>query len=199
MQPFGDQSTDGSIGICLFCGASNGHERWHAKVAEGFGRAVAGEGWRLVFGAGGTGLMGSAARAALAAGGEVCGVIPRHLEDLELTLAGLSELVVTEGMHDRKRIMFERSDAVVVLPGGVGTLDEFFEVMTWRCLSMHDKPIRILNSGGYWDALLELLAAVTRAGFATQEIDGVFSVDESVEGLIGGLRSDLAERMRVTL
>ena len=136
--------------------------------------------------------MGIAARSAKAAGGTVFGVIPKHLLDIEVADANLDTLIVTKTMHERKDTMFANSDAIVVLPGGPGTLDEFFEVLTWRHLGLHSKPIYILNCGGYWTSLLELVNSAIDKGFADEQLRGHFVVLDSVSALIGGLRKSLA-------
>ena len=136
--------------------------------------------------------MGIAARSAKAAGGTVFGVIPKHLLDIEVADANLDTLIVTKTMHERKDTMFANSDAIVVLPGGPGTLDEFFEVLTWRHLGLHRKPIYILNCGGYWTNLLELVNSAIDKGFADEQLRGHFVVLDSVSALIGGLRKSLA-------
>lgn len=130
------------------------------------GAGIAARGWRLVYGAGDVGLMGRVARAVQAGGGDTFGVIPAHLRSLEVGKEDLTRFVVTETMHERKKVMFMNADAVVVLPGGAGTLDEFFEVLTWRQLGLHAKPIILVNTEGYWDALWEAVESVVSQGFA---------------------------------
>jgi uncharacterized protein (TIGR00730 family) len=140
------------------------------QAAEALGRMLAAENWRLVYGAGDVGLMGAVARSAQAAGGETFGVIPRHLVDWEVGKTDLTRYVVTETMHERKKVMFMNCDAVVVLPGGAGSLDEFFEVLTWRQLGLHAKPVLLMNVNGYWNPLLALLSHVTTQGFAQESL-----------------------------
>ncbi|MEM1352157.1 MAG: TIGR00730 family Rossman fold protein [Pseudomonadota bacterium] len=152
--------------ICVYCGSRAGKNPAFATEAKALGRLIAEEGWRLVYGAGDVGLMGAVARATQTAGGETFGVIPQHLVDWEVGKSDLTSYVVTETMHERKKVMFMNCDAVVVLPGGAGSLDEFFEVLTWRQLDLHQKPIILLNTDGYWDPLTLLLAHVTTMGFA---------------------------------
>lgn len=161
------------------------------SAAEEFGASVGRNGWRLVYGGGGIGLMGAAAAAAKAAGGSVFGVIPKHLLDTEAARFDIDALVVTETMHERKAVMIANSDAFAALPGGPGTLDEFFEVLTWRQLGLHRKPIHVLNCGGYWDGLVALTGNLAAEGFAGRSLRGYFSVADSVPELIEGLRSDL--------
>jgi len=154
------------ISICLYCGSSPGHDPAHAETAEAFGRGVAAAGWRLVYGAGDHGLMGMAARAAEAGGAPVLGVIPQHLVAREVARISLAHLVVTQTMHERKALMLTNAHAAVALPGGPGTLDELVEVLTWRHLGLHAKPVILVNVGGYWDPLLALFAHMQAAGFA---------------------------------
>ena len=153
------------ITICLYCGSSAGRDPVHAGAADAFGRGVAAHGWRLVYGAGEYGLMGRAARAAEAGGAPVLGFIPRHLVDKEVAKADLSQLVVTTTMHERKALMLANSHAAVALPGGPGTLDELVEVLTWRHLGLHDKPVILIDAGGYWTPLLDLFAHMETSGF----------------------------------
>ena len=134
--------------------------------AQTLGRAIAGENWRLVYGAGDVGLMGTVARAAQADGGATFGVIPTHLMDLEVGKTDLTTFVITETMHERKKVMLMNADAVEVMPGGAGSLDEFFEVLTWRQLGLHDKPIILLDVNGYWAPLRGLLSHIVDSGFA---------------------------------
>jgi uncharacterized protein (TIGR00730 family) len=138
----------------------------YAQAAQVLGKSLADAGLRLVYGAGDVGLMGEVARAAQAAGGDTFGVIPEHLVRREVGKSDLTTYVVTETMHERKKVMLMNADAVVVLPGGPGSLDELFEVLTWRQLGLHDKPIVILNVEGYWDKLRGLLDHVVDQGFA---------------------------------
>ena len=143
--------------ICVHCGARDGDDPAFCDAAAALGRSVAGKDWRLVYGAGDEGLMGHAARAAQNAGGDTIGVIPTHLLDLEKGKRDLDRLVITETMHERKKVMVMNSDAIALLPGGAGSLDEFFEALTWRQLGLHQKPIVVLNIAGYWDPLLATL------------------------------------------
>ena len=152
--------------VCVFCGARPGAQQSYLDAATMLGEGRARDGMRLVYGAGDVGLMGAVARAAQSAGGETFGVIPEHLVSMEVGKADLSTYIVTENMHERKKVMFMNSDAVVVLPGGAGSLDEFFEVLTWRQLGLHAKPLILVNVEGYWDPLLALLDHVIAQGFA---------------------------------
>jgi uncharacterized protein (TIGR00730 family) len=152
--------------VCVYCGSRNGANSAYSDAAKAFGTLLAQEGWRLVYGAGDVGLMGEVARAAQSAGGDTFGVIPVHLLQREVGKTDLTRFVITETMHERKKVMIMNADAVVVLPGGPGSLDELFEALTWRQLGLHDKPILVMNVDGYWDALHDLLQQVIGQGFA---------------------------------
>ncbi|MBS0124139.1 TIGR00730 family Rossman fold protein [Thetidibacter halocola] len=152
--------------VCIYCGSRPGHDPAYAAQAEAMGQALASEGWRLVYGAGDVGLMGIVARAAQAAGADTFGVIPTHLLQWEVGKRDLTRFVVTETMHERKKVMVMNADAIVVMPGGAGSLDEFFEVLTWRQLGLHGKPIVLLDVNGYWGPLAALLHHVVDHGFA---------------------------------
>lgn len=156
--------------ICVFCGARPGNDPRYIDAAEALGTWMAQAGHRLVYGAGDVGLMGAVARSCQAAGGDTFGVIPTHLLDLEVGKTDLTRFVITETMHERKKVMFANSDLVVVLPGGAGSLDEFFEVLTWRQLGLHEKPLILLNTGDYWSPLLALVDHVTAQGFAAPSL-----------------------------
>jgi hypothetical protein len=162
--------------ICVFCGSRAGADPAHAASARETGAAIAAAGWRLVYGAGDTGLMGEVARAAIAAGGRTLGVIPAHLIAREKGRRDLTQFVVTEDMHERKKVMFMNSDAVVVLPGGAGTLDEFFEVLTWAQIGLHAKPIFLLDTAGYWQPLHRLVEHVVAEGFAERSLTGLYAL-----------------------
>ena len=152
---------------------------------------LAERGWRLVYGAGDVGLMGEVARAAQAAGGETFGVIPVHLLGKEVGKRDISTFVITETMHERKKVMYMNSDAIVVLPGGAGTLDELFEVVTWRQIGLHSKPIYLLNTEGYWNPMLAMADTVITEGFAERSLAEymipVASLDELETRLTGDL------------
>ena len=144
--------------LCVYCGSSIDVRETHREAARTLGSALASAGIRLVYGGGQIGLMGLIADAALAAGGTVTGIIPKFLDQLEIGHTGCTELIVTENMHDRKLKMASMADAFVTLPGGFGTLDETFEILTWKQLRLHDKPIVIADIDGYWTPLLALMA-----------------------------------------
>ncbi|VDC30559.1 TIGR00730 family Rossman fold protein [Pseudogemmobacter humi] len=179
--------------ICVFCGSRPGTNPAHAAAARAFGETIAREGWRLVYGAGDVGLMGEVARAAQGAGAPALGVIPVHLLGLEKGKRDLTTFVITEDMHERKKVMFMNSDAVVVLPGGAGSLDEFFEVLTWAQIGLHGKPIFLLDIGGYWRPLTALIDHVIAEGFAAPSLNDLFRSVDSVDELTAALRDYLAE------
>lgn len=165
--------------LCVFCGARFGTDPATRETAIGLGRLLAATGITLVYGGGGVGLMGLVANAALDAGGRAVGIIPNFLLQREAGHPALTETVVVETMHERKLQMFERSDGFVVLPGGIGTLEEFFEVLSWRTLGLHNKPIVIIDQGGYWEPLAALLRGVVEGGFAERShLDHVAFVSE---------------------
>jgi hypothetical protein len=176
----------------VFCGARSGRNPAHAEAARAFGRSLASHGWRLVYGAGDVGLMGELARAAQAAGARTLGVIPTHLLGLEAGKTDLTTLVITETMHERKKVMFMNSDAIVMLPGGAGSLDEFFEVLTWAQIGLHHKPIFLLDIAGYWQPLIALLDHVIAEGFADAGLRGLFGVAPDVQTLVAALQTRLS-------
>ena len=157
------------------------------------GQGIATAGMSLVYGAGDLGLMGIAARAAKEAGGHVTGFIPRHLLSREIGNPGLDAMIVTETMHERKKLMFGNSDAVVVLPGGPGTLDELIEVITWRQIGLHERPIVLISPEGYWNPFLSLLDHIIANGFADSSARDMLDVVETAGAGISALQASLAE------
>ncbi len=151
--------------ICVFCGSSKGNDPIHAEAAQALGQAMARRGLGLVYGAGNIGLMGVLADAVLAGGGRAVGVIPEKLVDRELAHDGLNELLVVETMHERKAKMHELSDSYISLPGGIGTMEEFFEAVTWRQLDYHAKPIALLNVDGFYDGIEKFFDTMISTGF----------------------------------
>ncbi len=147
------------------------------------GEMIAKNGWRLVYGAGDVGLMGTVANAAQDAGAPTFGVIPTHLLDWEVGKRDLTNFIITENMHERKKVMYMNCDAIVVMAGGIGSLDEFFEVLTWRQLGLHTKPIYLLNTNGYWDKLQGLLDNIIEEGFAGENVKSYFSSVSTVSEL----------------
>ncbi|MGB7270079.1 MAG: TIGR00730 family Rossman fold protein [Albidovulum sp.] len=182
----------GQKSVCVYCGSRPGARTAYAKDAKLTGQMLAKNGWRLVYGAGDVGLMGEVARAAQSAGGETFGVIPTHLLDLEVGKRDVSTFVITETMHERKKVMFMNADAVVILPGGGGSLDEFFEVLTWRQLGLHAKPILVLNSEGYWTPLIGVIDHIIAEGFADPSLRDYIGVAEDVAALEAALRRALS-------
>ncbi|MEJ0062113.1 MAG: TIGR00730 family Rossman fold protein [Alphaproteobacteria bacterium] len=173
--------------VCVYCGSSNRVDEAYKDVARAVGRGLAEKGKRIVYGGGRVGLMGIVADAALAAGGKVTGIIPEHIQSREVEHTGLTELIVVADMHTRKRMMVERSDAFVILPGGFGTLDETFEILTWKQLNLHAKPIVIYNACGYWDHLLALIRGLVDAGFAPPANLDLFAVADTMEAMFAAL------------
>lgn len=159
--------------LCVFCGASPGERPEYVAAGEALGRHLAARGIALVYGGGSIGMMGAVARAALGGGGRVIGVIPERLERKELAQKGLTELHVVGSMHERKAMMADRSDAFVALPGGYGTLEEFFEVLTWAQLGFHHKPVALMNTLGFFDPLYALLDHMVSEGFVRPQHRGM--------------------------
>jgi uncharacterized protein (TIGR00730 family) len=174
--------------VCVYCGSSGRVAEALRDAATRTGRLLAQSGMELIYGGGHIGLMGLTADAALAAGGCVTGIIPDFLHGRELAHTQVTELVVVGSMHERKQRMFERSDAFVILPGGLGTLDEAFECMTWKQLRLHDKPIVIVDVEGYWQPLLKLLDHAIATGFAPAEVRDGLTVVATPEELIAALK-----------
>jgi len=155
--------------VCVYCGSRHGAEPAYTDAARALGSFIGSQGWQMVYGGGKVGLMGEAADSALAAGGRVVGVIPMSLQKMEVGHTGLSELHVVETMHQRKQLMAERSHAFIAMPGGIGTLEELFEVWTWRQLGYHRSPIGLLNTNGYYDELLRFMDHTVAQGFLSAE------------------------------
>jgi len=174
--------------VCVFCGSRDGKNSAYREAANTLGTTIAQQNWRLVYGAGDIGLMGAVANATQRAGGKTFGVIPVHLMQAEVGKRDLSHFIVTENMHERKKVMFMNSDAIVVLPGGAGSLDEFFEVLTWAQLDLHQKPIYLLNIEGYWQPLVDLIEHVIEQGFAAPTLRALYTVLDSTDQLATALR-----------
>jgi uncharacterized protein (TIGR00730 family) len=173
--------------ICVYCGSRPGLDPDHARVAADVGRWIGEQGGQLVYGGGNNGLMGVVATATLAAGGRVIGIIPRALVDQEWAKLDCTELHIVDSMHDRKRMMAERADAFLALPGGIGTLEELFEVWTWRQLGYHDKPVGVLDAGGYFQPLLGFLASSVAQGFMNPWQMGLVEVGTDAAQLLQAL------------
>ena len=173
--------------IAVFCGSRLGAQPAYRAAAEALGDLLAQRGITLVYGGGRIGLMGVISDRVLAGGGQVVGVIPEFLMKLEVGHGELTELIRVSSMHERKHEMFDRADAFVILPGGLGTLEEGMEIITWKQLRLHAKPIAILDVDGYWQPLVRLWEQVIVEGFAHDRIRDLFSVVPSVDGLLGAL------------
>jgi uncharacterized protein (TIGR00730 family) len=173
--------------LCVYCGSSRGVDPQFREAARELGTLLAAAGIELVYGGGRVGLMGLLADAVLTAGGKVTGVIPARLLQAEVAHPGVSEMVVVDSMHDRKRLMAEKADAFAVLPGGIGTLDELFETLSWKQLELHDKPILLVDIGGYWAPLRALLDHVVINGFARPQTQEFVHVVPSVSALMSAL------------
>ncbi len=178
--------------VCVYCGSRDGARPVYKEAATATGQMLAENNWRLVYGAGDVGLMGAVARSTQEAGGKTFGVIPTHLLDREVGKRDLDSFVITETMHERKKVLFMNADAVVVLPGGGGSLDEFFEVLTWRQLRLHIKPMFLLDVDGYWQPLKRLLENVVEEGFADKDILSYAKFVPTVEALESALRDALS-------
>ncbi len=168
------------ISVCVYCGSSNRGPDTHKAAADALGRMCGANGWRLVFGGGRVGLMGRVADAALEAGAEVIGIIPTFLHEHEVGHSGVTRLEIVDNMHLRKQRMAELSDAFLVLPGGLGTLDETFEIVTWRQLGLHNKPVIVIDVDGYWRHLTALLDDMAATGYLGPEHRGLVTVVSDV-------------------
>lgn len=177
-----------SLAVCVFCGSRPGNSPAFVQSARDLGAGLGALGWKLVYGGGDVGLMGVVANSALQAGAEVIGIIPQRLLDREVGKREVHELIVTRTMYERKQRMVERSDAFVVLPGGLGTLDELLEVITLRQLGYHDSPIILVDIEGYWRPCLDLLEKVVALGFAEATAHDLYSVEPGVEATLAALR-----------
>lgn len=171
--------------VCVFCGSRMGNDPAFEAAATALGEGLAKADMRLVYGAGDIGLMGAVANGAQAAGGQTFGVIPVHLLQKEAGKRDLSTFVITENMHERKKVMFMNADAMVTLPGGAGSLDELFEVLTWRQLGLHNKPVYLLNINSYWQPLLQMVDHMVASGFADEGFRKSLIVVENVPALMG--------------
>lgn len=175
--------------ICVYCGSSAGADPAHRAAARHLGTYLASSGIGLVYGGGNVGLMGAIADGALSHHGEVVGVIPQALMEKELGHSGVTELRVVASMHERKQMMVDLSDGFIALPGGFGTLDELFETLTWLQLSFHDKPVGILNVGGFFDGLIDFIHHMSRSGFLKPEHAGCVLVEADAEKLLAAMEA----------
>ena len=174
--------------VCLFCGSSDGADPQYVQAASAFGKATAEAGWRLVYGGGGVGLMGASARAAHEAGGRVVGIMPAFLRSRERLFDDVETVVVTS-MHERKQLMYDQSDVFVVAPGGIGTLEEAIELMSWRRLNLHLKPIWFVNTDGFWDALIELFHNNVSTGMTPDWFLETYEVVDDVPALMASMKA----------
>ncbi len=179
-----NQST---FSLCVYCGARPGAKPQYIESARELGGVIAARGWRLVYGAGDVGIMGAVAEAAAAGGAASLGVIPTHLMDREAPRGLYGDRIITETMHERKKVMFMNADAVAVLPGGAGSLDEFFEVLTWAQLGLHAKPIFLVDVAGYWQPLNSLINHAISEGFADASLRELFQIVPDVATLEASL------------
>jgi len=181
-----------TFSLCVYCGSRPGHDPVFAQSARDTGALIGSRGWELVYGGGKVGLMGMVADATLAAGGTVYGVIPQNLMDKEVGHTGLTELHVVDNMHTRKSMMFERADAFVALPGGIGTFEELFEIWTWHQLGVHRKPFGLLNIAGYYDSLIAMLDGMVAQGFLSPAVRALLLVETQAEPLLQRLADAVA-------
>ncbi|MDE3059482.1 MAG: TIGR00730 family Rossman fold protein [Pseudomonadota bacterium] len=170
--------------VCVFCGASNAVPKKFLDIGAEFGRMLAAKGITLVYGGGDCGVMGAVANSTMKHGGHVTGVFPVSLRNIENEHQSLSEIIIVDTMHERKMCMFERSDAIIVFPGGFGTMDETFEILTWKQLKLHHKPIVIFNYEHYWDPLIALMKSIVDTGFARPETAGYYVVVDQVAAIL---------------
>ena len=179
-----------AFSVCVYCGSRTGNDPAFEAAAREVGRQIGLRGWQLVYGGGSTGLMGAVADAALAHGASVIGVIPHRLVQRELGHPGLTDLQVVDTMHERKHRMAMQSDAFVALAGGIGTMEEIFEVWTWRQLGYHHKPMGLLNTAGYYDDLLKFIDRSRDAGFLWPDVQELLLLDTQAGSLLDQLQAD---------
>lgn len=177
--------------VCVYCGSSNGADPAFVAAGAHFGRLLAEAGAGLVYGGASIGIMGAVARSVLAGGGTVVGVIPEFLTRAEVQLTDVTEMIVTDNMHTRKRVMFERSNAFVALPGGIGTLEELIEMLTWAQLGRHNHPIIIANLNGFWNPLVELLDHMIQQQFVRSSVRRFYGVVDNVEDILPRIEAAL--------
>lgn len=180
-----------SLSLCVYCGSRNGDDPAHLAAAREVGRQIGLRGWQLVYGGGSTGLMGAVADAALQHGARVIGVIPHKLIQRELGHGGVSDLQVVDSMHERKHQMAMQSDAFIALPGGIGTMEEIFEVWTWRQLGYHHKALGLLNVAGYYDELLRFIDRSSSDGFLWPDVQELLRTDTDIDRLLNQLAADV--------
>ncbi|NET71612.1 MAG: TIGR00730 family Rossman fold protein [Sphaerospermopsis sp. SIO1G2] len=169
--------------ICVFCGAQNAVPQQHLEAGRVFGEFMAKHQLGLVYGGGDCGVMGAVANAVLEHNGWVTGIFPENLRQIEEEHQSLSEIVIVDDMHSRKQLMYKRSDMFIIFPGGFGTMDETFEILTWRQIGLHQKPVIIFNHDGYWDHLVALFDTIIASGFATSETRDLYEVVDTMDAL----------------
>lgn len=170
--------------VCVYCGAQNRVPDHYLEAGRAFGKLLVDNDITLVYGGGNSGMMGAVANSVLTNGGRVIGVFPEELRGLEAEHSALTEIYVVSGMHERKKMMFDFSDGFLALPGGFGTLDELFEMITWRQLGFHDRPIIIYNHKGYWDHWVKLTENIMKEGFAPAHTSTCYNVVNELEGIL---------------
>ncbi|PZO88832.1 MAG: TIGR00730 family Rossman fold protein [Micavibrio aeruginosavorus] len=180
--------------VCVYCGSSARVDQVYKDAAVELGKTIAANNWGVVYGGGRVGLMGLVADSALASGAEVFGIIPRHIQSREIEHTDLTELVIVDTMHVRKQMMVDRADAFVILAGGLGTLDEFFEILTWKQLGLHDKPVVVVNINGYWDKMIEAIRHIASEKFMREEDLTAFTVVNSVAEVPAAIKNAPHER-----
>ncbi len=185
--------------VCVYCGSSPGKRTGYAEMAKKLGQQMAEEGIELVFGGGDVGIMGTVANAVIDHGGRVTGIIPQFLRSVEVPSERIDELIITETMHERKALMYERSDAFVALPGGIGTLEEIVEMISWAQLNQHCKPIVLVNLNDYWKPFTGLLDHVIDEGFARADIRRVWREVDNVQDVLPTIRDWLTEGEKATV
>ncbi|WP_448203251.1 LOG family protein [Azospirillum sp. sgz302134] len=183
--------------VCVYCGASSRVADVYKDAAHALGEGLARRDIQLVYGGGRVGLMGIMADAALGAGGRVVGIIPEHIQSAEVEHLGVTELHVVDSMHTRKRMMVDRSDAFVVLPGGFGTMDEAFEILTWKQLRLHDKPVVLVDVDGYWRPLLGLIDHMIAQGFAQDTHRALFTIVDEVDHVFDALANEPEPSLKI--
>lgn len=183
----------GRPAVCVFCGSGPGRNPAYLAAAQALGRDLALNGLGLVYGGGSLGLMGEVARSVIKHGGHVTGIIPEFLGEKERMLKDAQELIVTKDMHERKRLMFERSDAFVALPGGIGTLEELVEQMTWAQLGRHEKPIVLANIEGFWAPLMSLIEHMRSDAFIRPGLEIRYHIIDTADAIVPAIKSSLAK------
>lgn len=184
--------------LCVFCGAQNAVDPVHLEVGKTFGEEIAKADLRMVFGGGDCGMMGAVANGTMDKGGEVIGVFPHHLRTHEAEHKGITETIIVGSMHERKKLMFDLSDMFAILPGGFGTMDEMFEILTWRQIGLHEKPVFIFNHLGYWDPLLVMMEHIIEQRFAKPINREFYQVVNTLDELMEAIQTTPTKKMLPT-